>query len=149
VAKINAWARAHSQNIDFVVVYIAEAHASDAWPLGHFVDIPNHTCQADRNQALSLLRSKFFLDSSIPIFADTMENHFDKEFAVWPERCYISIDGVLQYVAMPNHEFGYDRDEFANALSSSALTVSLRSSETLKAETGPSVAEVSVSEAKA
>lgn len=121
MSKINKWAAAFAQYVDFIVVYIAEAHASDGWPLGHFVDIPNHTCIADRKQASALMRSKYGLEPSVPVFLDTMDNEFDKEFAVWPERYYVSIRGVLQFVAMPNHEFGYDRSQFRNALDNTSF----------------------------
>jgi len=87
------------------------------------------------------MRSKFGLSSNIPIFLDTMENLFDKEFAVWPERYYISIDGVLQYVAFPNHEFGYNRDNFTNALLNSAMIIAQRRIDANKALETTAVAE--------
>lgn len=110
------WALANSDHVDFIVVYIAEAHATDGWPLGNFVEIPNHTCIADREKASSLMHSKFGLSPSVPIYLDTMSDSFDKEFAVWPERYYIVHEGKLKYVAEPNHEFGYERKDFLQAL---------------------------------
>jgi len=108
--------------MEFIVVYVAEAHASDRWPLGHFVDIPEHTCLADRRKASEILRSKG-LDPAIPIYLDTMQNSFDNAFAVWPERYYIAYNGVFQYVASPTTEYGYDRhvlksqiDSLSNAI---------------------------------
>jgi len=116
INKFNRWAQKYSQNIDFVVVYIEEAHASNAWPLGKFVDIPNHTCVADRKKASAILRERG-LSPSIPIYLDTMENAFDKAFAVWPERYYIVLNGVLEYVAEPTHEYGYNRRDLSYSLS--------------------------------
>jgi len=136
IQKFNKWAVKYSQNIDFVVVYIAEAHASDAWPLGKFVNIPNHTCVADRKKASTVLRDQG-LSSSIPIYLDSMENTFDKEFAVWPERYYIVHNGVLEYVAEPTHEYGYNRRDLAYSL----LMVSNKIQAALDAKNGAIVVQ--------
>jgi len=116
VPTINQWATTFAENVEIIVVYIEEAHASNVWPLGHFVDIPQHTCLADRQKAALLLREKFGLSPDVPVYLDSMENKFDEAFAVWPERYYTINDGHMWDVAEPTTEFGYDRAEFSNAL---------------------------------
>jgi len=91
------------------MIYIREAHASDVWPLGKAVNITNHKTIQERKDASDLLLNK---DLKIPILLDTMENTFDKEFAVWPERYFIFYDGKVLYIASPTSELGYNRGIF-------------------------------------
>lgn len=102
-SSFNSFAKSNKET-DFVMVYIREAHASDVWPLGHHVDIPNHKTIEDRKKAAEKLNK-----DNIEILLDTMDNTFDNTFAAWPERYYIIYDGVIQYIASPTSEFGFDR----------------------------------------
>jgi len=104
---MNGWLSEYSDSVDFLMVYIDEAHASDKWPLGHFVDIPNHQTIQERTQAAKMLVSNY--DFKLPVLLDTMENLFDKNFAVWPERYFIIKDGMVNFIAGPTSEYGYDR----------------------------------------
>jgi len=90
----------------FLVIYIAEAHASDGWQLGKHVEIKNHTCTADRAAAAELLQQRFGFKA--PILLDLMTNDFDSKFAVWPERYFIVQGGRLNFIAEPTNEFGFD-----------------------------------------
>jgi len=107
VQELNSWYDLYKQHLDFLLVYINEAHASDGWRLGNFVDIPNHKCIEDRKKAANMLINKFGL--RLPVVLDTMTNEFDKAFAVWPERYYIAYEDQMVFVAEPTHEFGFDR----------------------------------------
>jgi len=107
VPLMNGWLSEYSDSVDFLMVYIDEAHASDKWPLGHFVDIPNHQTIQERTQAAKMLVSNY--DFKLPVLLDTMENLFDKNFAVWPERYFIIKDGMVNFIAGPTSEYGYDR----------------------------------------
>jgi len=84
---LNGWQSQFDGKINFLVVYIAEAHATDVWPLGNHVVLPSHTCIQDRQTGAKLLQSK---GCQIPIVLDTMNNTFDDTFAVWPERFFLA-----------------------------------------------------------
>lgn len=82
--------------VDFVFVYILEAHADDEWKLGNQVRINQHKSIKDRVQA-----ARKFQDENgikIPMLVDTMDNAFNKEFAAWPTRFYVVYNGELVYV---------------------------------------------------
>jgi len=91
-----------------VMVYIDEAHANDIWPLGKHIDLPSHKTFEDRKNAATLLIEKF--NFQIPILFDTMDNEFDKQYAVWPERYYTIENRKIEYISEPNTEFGYERN---------------------------------------
>jgi len=90
------------------MVYIAEAHANDIWPLGKHVDLPTHSTFEDRVKASDILISKYGL--KIPVMYDTMENMFDEKFAVWPERYYLVVDQKMKKIYKPKTNFGFERD---------------------------------------
>jgi len=89
-----------------LLVYIAEAHANDVWPLGKHVDLPSHKTFEDRKKAAMLLQDKF--GCKIPMLLDTMEDKFDEEFAVWPERFFVLQSEKMLRVFYPDSEFGFD-----------------------------------------
>jgi len=91
------------------MVYIAEAHAKDIWPLGTLESLPSHEIIQDRLNAAQILLSKY--KSKIPMLLDTMSDEFDSEYAIWPERYYVIRAGKIEHVFMPTHEFGFDHEE--------------------------------------
>jgi len=95
-------------------VYIAEAHATDIWPLGNHVTLPSHQSIEDRTNAANLLVSKF--NCKIPILMDKMEDTFDRAYAVWPERYYVIQQGIMEHVFYPTTEFGFDHQNMLRVL---------------------------------
>jgi len=98
------------------VVYIAEAHANDVWPLGKHIDLPSHETLEDRIKASDILIKQF--GCTIPMLYDTMADEFDKAFAVWPERYYIMQNKTMAEVFSPTIEFGFDREKMYDVLCS-------------------------------
>jgi len=96
------------------MVYIAEAHAKDVWPLGTLESLPSHEIIDDRINAAQILLTKY--KSKIPMLVDTMSDEFDCEFAIWPERYYVIQDGIVRHVFLPSHEFGFDHEEMYSLL---------------------------------
>jgi hypothetical protein len=85
--------------IDFVTIYIREAHTRDEWPLG--ID---YCWKMPKNLEERLhLANRFVkeMEYNIPIAVDSMENPFNLAFSAWPERYYIFHQGKLAYKAMP------------------------------------------------
>jgi len=97
---------------DFLIIYIAEAHASDEWPLGKCTDICQHKTKKERLKA-----ANYFCTSrqcEIPILVDTMINEFDLTYAAWPERFYIINNGLMEFIGMPStDDQGYSRPEIS------------------------------------
>jgi len=96
------------------LVYIAEAHANDVWPLGKHVDLPSHRTFDDRQNAAMILVNKF--GCKVPILLDTMLDEFDQKFAVWPERYYIVKSETMAHVFYPTTEFGFDHAQMEELL---------------------------------
>lgn len=84
---------------DFLCVYIAEAHASDTWPMGREVSILASTKTME--ERLAAARTMKSLGLMVPIWADTMDNVFMNTYAAWPERFYIFYNNVIAYIAQP------------------------------------------------
>jgi len=112
--QLNSWQSIYGKHIDFLCVYIAEAHANDKWPLGRHVDIPSHKSFEDRVDSSDILINKY--QFKIPVMYDTMTDEFDKNYAVWPERYYIIRDNKLVYIFCPTVDFGFDREELEKEL---------------------------------
>jgi len=108
------WQSQFGEKVDFLIVYIAEAHASDVWPLGKHVSIPDHKTLKDRQNAAALMRDTF--QCPLPILIDSMSNLFDNGYAVWPERYFIIHNYKMKLIAVPNKETGYDRKELSYLL---------------------------------
>jgi len=82
--------------VDFLAVYVSEAHASDEWKLGNVVEIPQHRTVNDRLAAATKFQKE--TEYKIPLVVDTLENEFEKTYAAWPERAYIVEGGRVVYV---------------------------------------------------
>jgi hypothetical protein len=111
-----------ASKVDFLGVYISEAHASDEWPLG-----VKYVFEQPKEMETRLsIASKFVKDFGVklPVLVDTMENEFDAKFASWPERFYIVQDNKLALVGEPTNEFGFDREVIRSTLKSMLPPVS-------------------------
>lgn len=75
--------------INFIMVYISEAHANNIWNIGQSagdtVDAP--ICINDRIDSILFMKSKYGL--TFDVYADNMNNDFEKEYSPWPFRYYI------------------------------------------------------------
>lgn len=94
--------------VDFLGVYISEAHAQDEWPLGTKYCFNQPKTIDDRLRIANDFVNDFGF--KIPMLADSMKNEFDTRFASWPERFYIVQNGKLALVGEPTNEFGFDRE---------------------------------------
>ena len=75
--------------INFVMVYISEAHANDVWNIGHSAgDTVNAPiCIQDRIDSIIFMKNKYGL--TFNIYADNMNNDFENKYCPWPFRYYI------------------------------------------------------------
>jgi len=93
--------------IDFLGVYISEAHAQDEWPLGVKYCIDQPKTIEERLEIARNFVTEFHFE--LPLLVDTMSNEFDNVFAAWPERFYIAKNNEILLVGEPTTEFGFDR----------------------------------------
>jgi type I thyroxine 5'-deiodinase len=85
--------------VDFVTLYIKEAHPTDEWqmPSNETEDVcylqPRTTAQ--RVEIAADFTQRFHYD--IPMLVDPIENEANRLYAGWPERLYVVEDGVVRY----------------------------------------------------
>lgn len=91
------------EKADFLTIYIIEAHASDEWPLGKKICIPQHKTLDDRMKVAKNFIEHF--DYKIPMVVDPMSNNFNNVFAAWPERYFIIHDNKIAHISEPG-EYG-------------------------------------------
>ncbi|GBC05699.1 hypothetical protein RclHR1_06380010 [Rhizophagus clarus] len=99
--------------IDFYMIQIREAHASDVWPIGNIVSIKEHHTLSDRLTAAHEMVKETKLE--IPVLSDTMDDTFLKLYSPWPFRFFVIVDGVLKLVGMPK-EARYDTTDLVECL---------------------------------
>jgi len=99
-----------------LAIYIAEAHASDEWPLGNFTNVKRHRTLEDRIAAAKQMQERGL---RLTLLVDTIANEFDAKYACWPDRFYLlhAPDQQKRHVVFSSgtatNEFGYDRQQLA------------------------------------
>lgn len=79
---------------DFLVVYIAEAHATDGWAFANNVDISVHKNLEERLAAARVLVGE---DPLCPVVVDEMSNITASKYGALPERLYVLQGGKVIY----------------------------------------------------
>ena len=105
--------RKYNSQIDFYMIQIREAHASDVWPIGNVVSVKEHRTLDERLAAAREMVKATRLE--IPVFADTMDDVFLKLYKPWPFRFFVIVDGILRLVGMPK-EARYDTTDLVECL---------------------------------
>ncbi|CAG8555376.1 17267_t:CDS:2 [Funneliformis caledonium] len=78
--------RRYRNHIDFYMIQIREAHASDVWPIGEILSVKEHRTLSDRMTAATVMVRETQLE--IPVMIDTMDDTFLKLYAPWPFRFF-------------------------------------------------------------
>jgi len=95
--------------VQWVLVYICEAHAEDEWPIGApVVAVNQHKTVEQRAKACADCLDA--LGAKLPTVLDSMENEFNDLYAAWPLRFYLIDNGVIEHIAMPT-QGAYDMTE--------------------------------------
>lgn len=79
---------------DFLIVYLAEAHATDAWAFKNNVDISVHKNLEER---LAAARTLLKEDPPCPVVVDEMNNITASKYGALPERLYVIQSGKVIY----------------------------------------------------
>ncbi|CAG8661457.1 6336_t:CDS:2, partial [Paraglomus occultum] len=82
--------RKYNSQIDFYMIQIREAHASDVWPIGNVVSVKEHRTLDERLAAAREMVKATRLE--IPVFADTMDDVFLGLYKPWPFRFFVIVD---------------------------------------------------------
>ena len=118
--------------VEFVVVYVREAHASDAWGLGRSRtqrafndlsgnrardDVPEPVTMAQRRKVAASCHANLF-DGVVPLYVDSIGNEVNEMYAARPTRIYlIGRDGRVVYNPGIG-PFGFSPDDLDAAIES-------------------------------
>ena len=92
----------HGAEVAFRLVYIAEAHASDEWPIGAHIQQPQPRSTAERCGVARRRLAELGV-ARLPVLVDTApDNAFGKAYASWPLRWFFLDGHTLTAVAQPN-----------------------------------------------
>lgn len=90
------------ERVQWLLVYIMEAHACDEWPIGSSVEVKQAKTTEDRIKACGDCCDK--LNVSIPVVLDSLpQNEFNDVYACWPLRFYLIDQGIIEHIAMPTN----------------------------------------------
>ncbi|CAF3907730.1 unnamed protein product [Rotaria magnacalcarata] len=95
----------------FLVIYIAEAHARDQWPVGNTISSVNQPTVLDERLE-NARRSQMNLKFEMPMLVDNMDNSFHETYGSWPFRFYAIYDGKLVMKPEPDKDiYTYNLNE--------------------------------------
>ena len=80
------------REIEFIHIYIDEAHPKDGWYIGDEKCIYNHKTIEERRDAAAYIAEKVN-----NVYLDTMENKLKTFFGVQYERLYIIQNGIIVF----------------------------------------------------
>eukprot|EP00300_Choanocystis_sp_HF-7_P030535 c39392_g1_i1.p2 GENE.c39392_g1_i1~~c39392_g1_i1.p2 ORF type:complete len:205 (-),score=27.02 c39392_g1_i1:231-845(-) len=96
--------------VDFVFVYILEAHASDEWPMPIGVGkmcLPATKTVAERAARAAEYAKEYALPSAFRVLVDLMGNSFATVYACWPERFFVFDRDRIAFIGSPVPDAGH------------------------------------------
>lgn len=111
-----------------ILVYIAEAHAEDEWPISSARDSPSgkpvrihqHRCLAERVAAARVFCRAFGWGGvDCRVFAAAMDGEFERSYSPWPMRLFVLMNGNVEFLTGDEFE-----DTWLPRLSSALANVS-------------------------
>ncbi len=102
--------------MQFLVVYIREAHPTDGWDMGSKYRITDPQTIEERREAAGMC--EVGMQYGIRTYVDEMDDAVMTAYAAWPERLYlVGRDGHVAY-AGGRGPFGFKPTELKQAISS-------------------------------
>jgi len=101
LTEVRELVAAFKDKVDFLTVYILEAHAEDTWPIGSNISYnQTHTIEDRAKVAKAFISENSY---ELPLKLDEApSNKFNSAFAAWPLRFYIlSPEGKVLYIHEP------------------------------------------------
>jgi hypothetical protein len=100
---INEIVEKYYTKVNFLFVYILEAHAKDEWPIKELEEeILQHKSIEDRLVAAKSFISEYSFHPKIQIVADNEDNVFIDQYPSWPFRYWGFQDGRIRVKCMPD-----------------------------------------------
>ena len=114
----------YAGRVEFLVVYVREAHPTDGWQTDSNVRdgvlFRQHQSYDEREEVAQTC--SLDLDIAIPIVIEEMDNAIDEAYGAAPERLYlVDADGRVAYHGGAGPHF-FDLDEWAQAIESCVST---------------------------
>ena len=118
---MNEYAEKYATSVQFIFVYILEAHANDEWRVDSInTEVSQHKNLSDRADAAQKFIEKFPLHKNICLVLDNEQNEFNTLCSSWPFRYWIlNSDNTLRAKMMIKNVDDVDLD----ALNGFLLTV--------------------------
>lgn len=101
-----------ADKVDFALIYVAEAHATDVWPIRSSrangdrgpVNIPSHKDDHERAIAAASFVEDFDMGDRFRVFVDPLPSEeFEKAYAPWPVRIFCLDGAKLSYISEPSN----------------------------------------------
>ena len=90
----------HSDEVQFLLVYIREAHASDEWAMGSNKRAGINIAQPKTNEQRMAVAQQFVkqFQPNFPVVVDSTDDLANKLYGGWPDRLYvIDAKGKIAY----------------------------------------------------
>ena len=109
---MNQYAENYATSVQFIFVYILEAHANDEWRVDSInTEVSQHKNLNDRADAAKIFIEKFPLHQSISLVLDNEQNEFNTVYSSWPFRYWIlNSDNTLRAKMMLKNVDNADLD---------------------------------------
>ena len=105
--------REYNGQVQFILVYIREAHPTDGWYMGNH-DIRDHQSMDERREVAGMCEAA--LQYGIKTYVDEMDDAVSEAYAAMPDRLYlVGIDGQVFY-AGGKGPFGFKPGELKEAI---------------------------------
>jgi len=123
VLELNSLAQRYAHVCDFLLVYIAEAHANDEWPIGNVIDLPQHRSTQQRiDAAKQCIEATQIEWRCVVARCDDDDDPFERLYAPWPLRFFIvarddaSTTPTLRWVSITTNGGYYDMIDIERSL---------------------------------
>jgi len=112
-------------NLQFALVYIREAHASDRWPMKWAIEWPEPQSLEARIACAKTCDGDLGWSPQVKIFVDGMDDNFCQSFGAWPAGGYVlDAAGKLLFVCSPpRSDVFFDEEVLFNYLRHSDIKV--------------------------
>lgn len=103
MSAFNPIQASYTGRVDFLIVYLREAHALGEWPLGRHVMLQQPTTLDERLSAARQFREASRLE--LPLLVDGLDDCFMHAFGAHPMRYFVFHRGATVWTAMPNGDY--------------------------------------------
>ncbi len=105
---------AYNQRVQFLMIYIREAHPTDGWDVGSQYRIRDPVTMTERRKAANDCETA--LQYGIKTYVDEIDDPVMMAYAAWPERLYlVDTEGYIAYAGGPG-PWGFNPSELKVAI---------------------------------